>query len=144
MASLGNYDLNNFMLLPVETQSDIDLIEDDQIREDAEYDALTRQWRNKALSDTYEPGSVFKIITLAMGLEEGVITEGENFHCSGAQAVIGRDPVNCWKLSGHGDQSLAESTQNSCNCASFRSAKKSVQESFMSILNTSVFSIQQA
>jgi len=117
MVSLGNYDLNNFMMLPANTQSEIDLIEDEQVREDAEYDALTRQWRNKALSDTYEPGSVFKIITLAMGLEEGVITENTHFNCSGAQEVIGRDPVNCWKLAGHGDQSLAESTQNSCNCA---------------------------
>ena len=45
------------------------------------------------------------------------LSENTHFNCSGAQEVIGRDPVNCWKLAGHGDQSLAESTQNSCNCA---------------------------
>ena len=130
MASYGNYDLNDFMTLPIDVQSEIDLITDETEREEAEGAALAKQWRNKALSDTYEPGSVFKIITLAMGLEEGVITEGDHFYCGGSQEVIGRDPVNCWKRTGHGDQSLAESAQNSCNCAFVQIGEKVGSETF--------------
>ena len=130
MASLGNFDPNEFLELSPEVQAELLKIEDENERAEAESEALGRQWRNKALSDTYEPGSVFKIITLAMGLEEGVITEGDHFYCSGSQDVIGRDPVNCWNTSGHGDQTLAESAQNSCNCAFVQIGEKVGSEKF--------------
>jgi len=72
MASLGGFDLNDFQAVSESEQARIDAIEDENERADALYNAQQLQWRNKALSDTYEPGSTFKIITLAMALEEGV------------------------------------------------------------------------
>lgn len=130
MASLGDYDPNDFLSLSPEVEEELEKIKDENERSEAESAALAKQWRNKALSDTYEPGSVFKILTLAMGLEEGVISEGDHFYCSGSQDVIGRDPVNCWHLSGHGDQTLAESAQNSCNCAFVQIGEKVGSEKF--------------
>ncbi len=117
MASLGNYDLNNYLDLSEETQAEIDEIENEEERSSAEKEALYRQWRNKALADTYEPGSVFKIITLSIALEEGLVSDDDTFYCGGSIEVLGRSPVNCWQHSGHGTQTLAEAVQNSCNCA---------------------------
>jgi stage V sporulation protein D (sporulation-specific penicillin-binding protein) len=121
MANMGNYDLNDYLQV-----SEKDLAELASITDEAEYneklkEALFRQWRNKALSDTYEPGSVFKIITLAMALEEGVVHEDDVFYCGGgipAGQIPGRTiPLNCWKSAGHGSQTLAQAVQNSCNVA---------------------------
>ena len=79
---------------------------------------LQTQWRNRAIGDTYEPGSTFKIITLAAALEDGVITPEDHFNCGGAMQVLGRkEPLHCWRRSGHGDQTLAQAAQNSCNVA---------------------------
>lgn len=117
MASLGNYDLNNYLDLSEETQAEIDEIENEEERSSAEKEVLYRQWRNKALADTYEPGSVFKIITLSIALEEGLVSDDDTFYCGGSIEVLGRSPVNCWQHSGHGTQTLAEAVQNSCNCA---------------------------
>ncbi|MCQ2451620.1 MAG: PASTA domain-containing protein [Oscillospiraceae bacterium] len=118
MASYGNYDLNDFLTLSDSVQEKIDLIEDEEEKETATTSALLRQWRNKALSDSYEPGSVFKTVTLAMALEEGVVSEEDSFYCGGYSYVTGRTtPIYCSNHAGHGTQSLAVSTQNSCNCA---------------------------
>ncbi|MEG1917311.1 MAG: penicillin-binding transpeptidase domain-containing protein [Oscillospiraceae bacterium] len=77
-----------------------------------------KQWRNKALNDTYEPGSTFKILTLSMALEDGVVTKNSTFQCSGSIRVPGWNrPVNCSRHSGHGHQSLKQATGNSCNPA---------------------------
>ena len=81
---------------------------------------LEESWRNKNVGYTYEPGSVFKLITLAIALEEGIITADSNriFYCSGQMDVAGRtEPVNCHRRSGHGAQNLTEVIQNSCNPA---------------------------
>ena len=92
-------------------------------RQDEEYNELYSlaqqlQWRNKAISDTYEPGSTFKIITLAMALEEGVVSENSSFYCGGSMNVLGRgSPLKCWKYGGHGSQSLTQAVQHSCNVA---------------------------
>ena len=118
MASYGNYDPNDYLTLAEPVQESVDAIEDEEERNRAETEALFRQWRNKALSDTYEPGSVFKTITLSMALEEGLVTEEDSFYCGGSVTVRGREePILCWLHSGHGMQSLAQATQNSCNCA---------------------------
>ena len=73
-----------------------------------------KMWRNKAVSDTYEPGSVFKIITCAAALEEGVTTPSTSYHCSGNITVAGRT-YNCHLTTGHGTQTLSQAMQNSCN-----------------------------
>ncbi len=75
-----------------------------------------KQWRNKAVNDTYEPGSTYKIITLAAALEEGVITAHSTFECGGSVVVDGWT-MKCSKRTGHGLQDLATATANSCNPA---------------------------
>jgi len=80
--------------------------------------ALNQQWRSRAFSDTYEPGSTYKIITLAAALDAGVISENDLFYCGGEMSVLGRNtPLHCWKLIGHGSQTLAQAAQHSCNVA---------------------------
>ena len=88
MASYGNYDLNDYLTVSDDVQAELDQIEDEEERSEAESEALLKQWRNKALSDTYEPGSVFKTITLAAALEEGVISLDDTFYCSGKIDVV--------------------------------------------------------
>ncbi len=71
-------------------------------------------WRNKAIADTYEPGSVFKILTTAIALEEDVVDLNETFNCTGSMTVAGTR-IHCWKRTGHGVQTVAEGIANSCN-----------------------------
>lgn len=74
------------------------------------------QWRNKAISDPYEPGSVFKIVTVAGALENGVVDLNDTFTCTGAIQVAS-ELIHCWKLAGHGTQNLTETVMHSCNPA---------------------------
>ena len=119
MVSLGNFDLNDYQTISAEAQAEISSI----AQSEEEYDELyalaqQQQWRNKAISDTYEPGSTFKIITLAMALEEGVVSENSSFFCGGSMNVLGRGtPLKCWKYGGHGPQTLTQAVQHSCNVA---------------------------
>lgn len=118
MASLGGYDLNNFLAVSEEDMAVINAAETEEERAQLLSQAQTRQWRNKALSDTYEPGSTFKIITLAMALEEGVVSLNDSFYCPGTVSVVGRtSPIRCWKSGGHGSQTLTQAAQHSCNVA---------------------------
>ena len=77
-------------------------------------DLLNQMWRNPCLNDTYEPGSTFKIITMAAGLEEGVVSTEDRFFCPGYKVVEDRR-IHCAKRTGHGAQSFVEGAQNSCN-----------------------------
>ncbi len=79
-------------------------------------DVQRKQWRNKAVNDTYEPGSTYKILTLAAALEEGVVTTHSTFNCGGSVVVDGWT-MKCSNKSGHGLQDLATATANSCNPA---------------------------
>jgi len=118
MASLGNFDLNNYQLVDPEIQAVIDAEQDQTKKQELLSDAQFKQWRNKAISDTYEPGSTFKIITLSMALNEGAVSLNDSFYCSGSVDVPGRnDPVKCWKSGGHGSQTLTQALQHSCNVA---------------------------
>ncbi len=115
MASLGNFDLNNYALVPDEISELAAQSEDGQAIIES---ARQRQWRNKAVSDTYEPGSTFKILTLAMALEEGIVSESSSFYCGGSMNVLGRGkPLKCWKTAGHGSQTLTQAAEHSCNVA---------------------------
>ena len=78
------------------------------------YDELQQLWRNKAVSDIYEPGSIYKVITSIAAIEEGLITDKTTFNCNGHKEVGGR-VIHCWKRTGHGSQNFAEILQNSCN-----------------------------
>lgn len=76
---------------------------------------LFEQSRIKAITDVYEPGSTFKILTLAAALEAGVASESHRFYCGGSRVVDGVK-IKCWRSQGHGSQTLAEGLANSCNC----------------------------
>jgi stage V sporulation protein D (sporulation-specific penicillin-binding protein) len=118
MASFGNYDLNNYLDVSDDVKEILEGTADTDERAEILQNARFAQWRNKALSDTYEPGSVFKIVTLAMALEEGIVNLDDTFYCGGSMTVQGRTtPLKCWKAAGHGTQSLSEAMQNSCNVA---------------------------
>lgn len=76
---------------------------------------LFEQSKMKAVTDTYEPGSTFKILTVAAALEEGVTNLNEHFYCPGYRIIDGQK-IKCWKTIGHGSQTLEEAFANSCNC----------------------------
>lgn len=118
MASMGGFDLNNYQMVDEASQELINNAATDEEKATLLYDAQQSQWRNKALSDNYEPGSTFKIITLAMALEENEVSLSDGFFCGGNTAVLGRDdPVKCWRTTGHGSQTLTQAVQHSCNVA---------------------------
>lgn len=80
--------------------------------------ARLKQWRNRCVSDGYEPGSTFKIITLASALDSGAVTLNDHFYCGGSEKFEGRSQtLSCWRLAGHGAETTAEALQNSCNIA---------------------------
>ena len=111
MASYPNYDLNDFS-----TVTDQTLLERIERGELEKADAQLIQWRNKALNDTYEPGSTFKILTLAAALEEGLIDKNTTVNCSGAVTISGQT-IHCSSKAGHGLQNLEQTVGNSCNPA---------------------------
>ena len=131
MASLGNFDLNDYQAVSEEAQAEIDAAESDEEAAELRSAAQQLQWRNKALSDTYEPGSTFKIITLAMALEEGLVDDSSTFYCGGSTNVLGRtDPLKCWKTGGHGSQTLTQAIQHSCNVALVQIGQKVGAQTF--------------
>ena len=111
MASYPNYDLNDFS-----TVTDQTLLERIERGEIDTGDAQLIQWRNKALNDTYEPGSTFKILTLSAALEEGLIDKNTTVTCSGAVTISG-PTIHCSSKAGHGLQNLEQTVGNSCNPA---------------------------
>ena len=132
MASLGNFDLNDYQTISGEAMAEIDAAaSSDAERAELIAAAQQLQWRNKAISDTYEPGSTFKIITLAMALEEGVVDMNSSFYCGGSTPVLGRNtPVRCWKSGGHGSQTLTQAVQHSCNVAFVNIGQRIGEERF--------------
>ena len=123
-ANSPTYDLNDPWAVtdPVLSQYLESVKNDPSTSEEAYAEALgntqLQQWRNKAINDTYEPGSTFKSIVLAAALEEGVVSESDHFYCSGSVMVEGwSDPIKCSYTPGHKDQDLATAVANSCNPA---------------------------
>ena len=118
MASLDGYDPNDFLAVSEKAQAAVDAAPNAEEAQKLLAAFQARQWRNKALSDTYEPGSTFKIITLSMALDSGAVSLGDGFYCPGYVSVIGRSsPIRCWKDGGHGSQTLTQAVQHSCNAA---------------------------
>ena len=75
---------------------------------------VQKMWRNHLVNDTFEPGSIFKVVTMIANLEEGLVEESDTFTCNGS-LKIGPHTIKCWKRSGHGTLTLPEILQNSCN-----------------------------
>jgi stage V sporulation protein D (sporulation-specific penicillin-binding protein) len=106
MVNVPEFNLNE----PYELQ-----IEDaDTLSEEDTQNALNSMWRNGCINDTYEPGSIFKIITAAAALEEGVVSKESTFNCPGYIVVDDRR-IRCHKTVGHGTQTFVQATENSCN-----------------------------
>ena len=113
MASYPNYDLNDF--LTVSDPALLSRISDEEGGFKLS-DAQLTQWRNKALNDTYEPGSTFKVLTLSAALEEGVVDKTTTVNCGGSVSISGYT-IHCSNKNGHGLQTLMQSVGNSCNPA---------------------------
>ena len=134
MATVGGYDPNNYnqiadsetaemlenlqaeyMRLPEGSQSYIDA---KQEYTTALRQAQLKQWRNRCISDGYEPGSTFKVMTMAAALDCGAIDLETDFYCAGAEQIPGRSQLlHCWRSTGHGSEKTAQALQNSCNLA---------------------------
>ncbi|MCD7735897.1 MAG: peptidoglycan glycosyltransferase, partial [Lachnospiraceae bacterium] len=113
MTNVPEFDLNDPYTL-TELYLEIHAEEDDDTGDEDTQDALNRMWRNGCINDTYEPGSTFKIITAAAGLEEDVVTLEDTFSCPGYKIVDDRR-IRCHKTAGHGAETFLEAAQNSCN-----------------------------
>ena len=134
MATLGSYDPNQYLEIGDESvATELEELRLDYLRcaEDSpEYTAgkakyrdklvaaRLKQWRNRCISDGYEPGSTFKTITLAAAIDCGAVTADSRFACGGAEQIPGRAQLlHCWRHQGHGGQNTAQALQNSCNLA---------------------------
>lgn len=153
MATVGGYDLNDPFTISKEDQEEIKaidteyLIENGYLEEDsnataeevakitetakaeAESAALSKMWRNKAISDTYYPGSVFKMITLSMALEEKTVNSDTRFNCSGAFQLY-NESIGCHERAGHGVQTYQQALYNSCNPAFIQIGQSVGEEKF--------------
>lgn len=106
MVSCPEFDLNDPYTLLDESQTE--LTGEDYTN------ALNSMWRNTCINDTYEPGSTFKVITMAAALEEGVVGLDDTFHCGGFRVVEDRR-IHCHKVIGHGSENFVQGAMNSCN-----------------------------
>ena len=121
MATLGSYDPNNYLeIADEETRMALEQLKQDSdpaYQEDLNA-ARLKQWRNRVISDGYEPGSTFKVLTLAAALDCGAVSLDSHFSCGGAEQIPGRSQLlHCWRSAGHGGQTTAQALQNSCNLA---------------------------
>ncbi len=116
MANMGNFDLNSPNALTEEEKKTLlELYPDEEEREQAEEDLIYAKWRNFVVSDSYEPGSVFKIITAAAAVEENVLSDNFSYNCTGKIQVADRT-IQCHNRDGgHGSQDLKHGLMNSCN-----------------------------
>ena len=134
MATLGSYDPNNYLeIMDTQTLQELEQMRLNYLMQPEESEAYTsgkeayeqalldarlKQWRNRCLSDGYEPGSTFKVLTLAAALDCGAVDLNTGFQCSGAQQIPGRAQLlHCWRSTGHGSQQTPQALQNSCNLA---------------------------
>lgn len=147
MATLGSYDPNSYLELadPDEFAKTEELrlryldfpedssayLEGKTTYQQALQAARLKQWRNRVLSDGYEPGSTFKVLTMAAALDSGAINLNTSFHCGGSEQIPGRSQrLHCWRAAGHGSETTAQALQNSCNIAFAHIALKLGGETF--------------
>ena len=134
MATLGSYDPNDYLeVYDAEAAAQLERLRLEYLMETEGSDAFAakkqayqqalntarlKQWRNRCISDGYEPGSTFKVLTLAAALDCGAVNLNTGFHCSGAEQIPGRSQLlHCWRAAGHGSQQTPQALQNSCNIA---------------------------
>ena len=134
MATLGSYDPNQYLeVTDPKALEELEQLEQayQELEQDSqEYqsgkeayqqalnNARLKQWRNRVISDGYEPGSTFKVLTMAAALDCGAIDLNTPFFCAGAEQIPGRAQLlHCWRSAGHGAQQTPQALQNSCNIA---------------------------
>ena len=134
MATLGSYDPNNYLeIADPETAAQLEALKKGylaqtegsegyeagkQAYQQALSAARLKQWRNRCISDGYEPGSTFKVLTMSAALDCGAIDLNTSFHCSGSEQIPGRaQRLHCWRSTGHGAEKTPQALQNSCNIA---------------------------
>ena len=134
MATLGSYDPNNYLeIYDTDTRQQVEQLkleyllhpegseaytEGKNLYQSALSSARLKQWRNRVLSDGYEPGSTFKVLTMAAALDCGAIDLNTSFYCKGAEQIAGRSQLlHCWRHQGHGAEKTPQALQNSCNIA---------------------------
>ena len=119
MATLGSYDPNNYLEIYDEAvAAELEAMKGTEGYSEALNAARLKQWRNRVLSDGYEPGSTFKVLTMAAALDCGAIDLNTSFHCGGAEQIPGRSQLlHCWRHQGHGAEKTPQALQNSCNIA---------------------------
>jgi stage V sporulation protein D (sporulation-specific penicillin-binding protein) len=147
MATLGSYDPNEYLqIADPEVLLKTEELKQNYLRfpqgsegyesglaayKQAVADARLKQWRNRVLSDGYEPGSTFKVMTMAAALDSGAIDLNTNFYCKGAEQIPGRSQLlHCWRSAGHGAEKTPQALQNSCNIAFAHIALKMGGETF--------------
>ena len=135
MATLGSYDPNNYLEIADEdTAAALEQLKqagDTDAYKEALHGAQLKQWRNRVLSDGYEPGSTFKVLTMAAALDCGAIDLETNYYCRGAEQIPGRSQLlHCWRSQGHGAEKTPQALQNSCNIAFAHIALKLGGEKF--------------
>ncbi len=149
MATLGGYDPNSYLEIfdpKVAAQTEAIRLESlthpvgseayealQKAYKEALRSAQLKQWRNRCLADGYEPGSTFKVLTMAAALDSGAIDLNTPFYCKGAEQIPGRSQLlHCWRSQGHGSQKTPQALQNSCNLAFAHIALKMGGETFYS------------
>ena len=110
MAQTPTFDPNN----PYMPASESEKEKFKNMSQQEQSDYLSRMWRNPIICDVYEPGSVFKLLTTSIALEEGVATMKSHYNCNGYRVVAG-ETIHCWNEGGHGPENLTEAVGNSCN-----------------------------
>lgn len=137
MATKGDYDPNDpFTIYNEAERAAVEAVVDDPATEEDEHrtallNAQQRQWRNKAISDLYEPGSVFKLVTASGALDSGACTLNDHFVCMGSVKVLGTT-IRCAHTEGHGGESFAQALVNSCNPAFIEIGSRMGAERFYS------------
>ncbi|MEG1613922.1 MAG: penicillin-binding transpeptidase domain-containing protein, partial [Oscillospiraceae bacterium] len=115
MTTKPDFDSNKpYEITSQKVLDEINKIPDEKEREKALTNARYAQWRNRTISDTYEPGSVFKVITAAAAIEENLVSDNEKFFCSGSIRVADR-VIHCHNWDGHGSEDFTTALMNSCN-----------------------------
>ena len=134
MATLGSYDPNDYQnIFDTDTLEELEHLRDKYLTypensqdytdakavyEEALLAARLKQWRNRCISDGYEPGSTFKVLTMAAALDCGAIDLNTAFYCRGSEQIPGRSQLlHCWRSTGHGAEQTPQALQNSCNVA---------------------------
>ena len=147
MATLGGYDPNRYSdIYDPNVLAELEIMKNEYLRypeDSAVYEegkaayqaalqeARLKQWRNRCISDGYEPGSTFKVLTMAAALDSGAINLETAFHCTGSEKIAGRSQLlHCWKSTGHGSEQTPQALQNSCNIAFAHIALKLGGETF--------------